>query len=72
LTAPGMREALHHEEFPVDSVMGLIQQGAGHGHLRVSEDRIPACLLVSKPAPDSLAIGWPAVAATWSAKWRNR
>ena len=34
LTAPRIMEALHHEQFPVDGVMGLIQQGAGHWHLR--------------------------------------
>jgi hypothetical protein len=34
LRAPvGMMEALHHEELPVNRVMGLIQQGAGHRHL---------------------------------------
>ena len=33
LLAPlGMMEALHHEELPVDGVMRLIEQGAGHRH----------------------------------------
>src|SRR5215470_5977460 len=39
--------------------MGLIEQGAGYRHLRICEDRIPAGLLVLKPAPDPLTIGGP-------------
>jgi hypothetical protein len=43
LLAPGwMVEPFHHEELPVDGVMGLIQQGAGRRHPRVCEDGIPA------------------------------
>jgi len=43
LLAPvGMMEALHHEELPVHSVMRLIEQRTGHGHLRVFKDGIPA------------------------------
>ena len=57
LAAFGMMEALHHEQLPVDGVMSLIQQGARHGHLRVCEDRIPACFLVLKPLPHALPIG---------------
>src|SRR5215471_8169178 len=49
LTAVWVMEALHHEQFPLDGVMGLIQQGAGDGHLRIFEDRIPARLLGLKP-----------------------
>ena len=48
-----------HEQLPLDGVMGLIQQGAGHGHLRVGEDGIPARLLLLKPAPHALAVGRP-------------
>ena len=60
LLAPfGMMEPFHREQFPLDGVMGLIQQGAGHRHLRVCEHRIPARLLVLKPAPHALAIGRP-------------
>ena len=59
LAATWMVKAFHHEEFPVDGVMGLIQQGAGHRHLRVFEHRIPARLLVLEPAPHALAIGRP-------------
>src|SRR5215475_15057456 len=34
LLAPfGMMEPLHCEELPLDGIMGLIQQGAGGGHL---------------------------------------
>jgi hypothetical protein len=44
LTAIGMMEAFHREEFPLNGVMGLIQEGARHWHLRVFEHRIPARL----------------------------
>ena len=65
LLAPlGMMEAFHHEQLPLDGVVGLIQQGARHGHLRVFKDGIPAGLLVLKPASHPLAIGRPAVVAT--------
>jgi hypothetical protein len=60
LLAPfGMMEALHGEQFPLHSVMGLIQQGTAHRHLRVFEDRLPARFLVLKPAPDALPVGPP-------------
>jgi hypothetical protein len=50
LLAPSwMMEALHGDQFPLDGVMRLIQQGASRGHLRVCEDGIPAGLLVLKP-----------------------
>src|SRR5215831_14705285 len=39
LASFGMMEALHHEQLPLDGVMGLIQQCTGHGHLGVCEDR---------------------------------
>ena len=64
LASTGMMEPLHDEEFPLDSVMGLIQQGAGRRHLRVGEDRIPPGLLVLKPASHALAVGRPAVRVT--------
>ena len=58
LLAPfGMMEAFHREQLPLDGVMGLIQQGARHGHLRVGEDRIPARFFVLEPAPDTLPVG---------------
>jgi hypothetical protein len=52
-------EPLHHEELAVDSVMRLIPQGASHRHPRVFKNRIPAYLLVLKPASYTLAIGGP-------------
>ena len=55
----GVMAAFHREQLPLDGVMGLIQQRAGHGHLRVCEHRIPACLLVLKPASHALAVGRP-------------
>ena len=39
--------------------MGLIPQGAGDGHLQVRKHRIPARLLVLKPASHAFAIGGP-------------
>ena len=59
LIAVWMMKRFHHEQLPLDGVVGLIQQGAGHGHLRVGKDRIPARFLVLHPASHALAIGWP-------------
>ena len=59
LAATGMMEPFHREQFPLDGVMGLIQQGAGRRHLRVCEHRIPARFLVLKPAPYAFAVGRP-------------
>jgi hypothetical protein len=59
LTALWMMEPLHGEELPLNSIMGLIQQRAGDGHLRVGEHRIPARLLILKPTPHALAIDRP-------------
>src|SRR5215510_9464011 len=39
LTATRMMKPFHHEELPLNSIMGLIQQGAGHRHLGVFKDR---------------------------------
>jgi hypothetical protein len=36
-----MVKPLHREQFPRDGVMGLMQPGARHRHLRVFEHRIP-------------------------------
>jgi DDE domain len=45
LLAPlGVMKAFHGKQFPLDSIMRLIQQGAGHRHLGVCEDRRPARL----------------------------
>jgi hypothetical protein len=57
LAAFGMMEALHHEQLPVDGVMGLIQHRARHRHLRVLKDRMPARLLLLEPAPDAFPVG---------------
>jgi hypothetical protein len=57
LAAFGMMESLHHEQLPVDGVVGLIQQRAGHRHPGVGEHCVPARLLVLKPLPYTLAIG---------------
>src|SRR5712691_474376 len=37
-------KAFHGEQFPLDGVMRLIEQGAGHRHLGICEHGIPACL----------------------------
>ena len=54
-----MMKRFHHEQLTLDGVMRLIKQDAGHGHPGVFKHRIPAGLLVPKPAPDTLAIGFP-------------
>ena len=57
LAATGMMEAFHGKQFPLEGVMGLIQQGARGRHLRVGEDRIPARLLLLDPRPDARPVG---------------
>ena len=52
-----MMESFHHEQLPVDGVVGLIQPRAGHRHPGVCKHQIPASLLVLKPWPYALAIG---------------
>ena len=42
LTAVWVMEALHHEQFPVDDVVGLVSQRAGRRHLGLCEHGIPA------------------------------
>jgi hypothetical protein len=59
LTPTGMVEALHREQFALHGIMGLIQQGAGDGHVRVCEDRLPPGFLRLAPAPDALALDRP-------------
>src|SRR6266850_1095449 len=56
LAATWVMKAFHGEQFPLDGVMRLIQERAGHWHPGVCEDRIPARLLVLEPAPDALSI----------------
>ena len=58
LLAPArVMKPFHGEQLPLDGVMGLIQEGARGGHLRVFEHRIPAGFLRLKPASHALAIG---------------
>jgi hypothetical protein len=59
LTATGMVKPLHSKELPLDGVMDLIQECAGHRHLGVCTDRIPARLLLLYPVPHTLAIRCP-------------
>ena len=54
-----MMEACHREQLPLDGVVGLLQEGAGDGHRRVCEDRIPARFLVLKPLAHPVAVGLP-------------
>jgi len=59
LAALRMMKRFHHEQLPLDSVMRLIQQGAGHRPPGIFKDRIPARLLVLQPAPHPFTIGCP-------------
>ena len=59
LAATWVMKPFHDEQLPLDSVMRLIQQGAGCRHLGVFEHGIPAGFLLPKPAPDALAVGGP-------------
>ena len=59
LASSWMMKSFHHEELAVNSVMGLIEQGRRHRHLGVCQDRIPAGLLVLKPAPHPFTIDCP-------------
>ena len=59
LTASRMVKPFPGKELPLDGVMGLIQERAGHRHLGGCKDRIPARLLLLYPAPDPLAIRRP-------------
>src|SRR5437870_13917908 len=59
LASTWMVKPLHREAFPLEGVVGLIQQRAGHRHLRVFKHRIPARLLVLEPASYALSVGHP-------------
>src|SRR5437867_2324772 len=59
LLANGSHKPLHREQFPLDGVMRLIEQGTGRRHLGICEDGIPAYLFVLEPAPDALPVGHP-------------
>ena len=56
---PWVMKPFHGEQFPLDGIMRLIQKRAGHGHLGVCKDGIPAGFLVLKPAPHPRAVGGP-------------
>ena len=56
LAATWMMEPLHREQFPLDGVMGLIEQGAGRRHLGIFKHRIPARLLVLNPVAHVSAV----------------
>jgi hypothetical protein len=59
LPAVWVMEALHHDQFPLEGVRGLIQQGARHRHPRVGEDRIPACpLLPTSPRESRFSMAY--------------
>src|SRR5262249_18296281 len=62
----------HREQFPLDGVVGLVQQGAGHRHLRVCQHRIPARFLLLHPAPHALTVGRPRRVRNVPTKWRSR
>src|SRR2546430_12989991 len=59
LAATWMMESLHREQFPIDGVMGLIQQGAGRRHLGIFKHRIPACFLALKQLAPPIPVGLP-------------
>jgi hypothetical protein len=59
LTAAWMMKRFHHQEFPADGMMGLIQQDAGDRHLRVFEHRRPPRFLRLEPAPEARPVGRP-------------
>ena len=42
LASVWMVKAFHGKQLPLDGIMGLIQERAGHRHLGVCEDGIPA------------------------------
>ena len=59
LASTWMVKPLHREEFPLEGVVGLIQQSAGHRYLRVFKHCIPARLLVLEPTSYALSVGHP-------------
>jgi hypothetical protein len=59
LAAVRMMDSLHPKEFPIDGVMGLIEQGAGHRHPGVCEHRRPARFVVLNPVLYALAMSCP-------------
>jgi len=58
LTPTWMVEVFHHEQLPVDGVVGLIQQRAAGWHLGVGEHRIPPRLFVLEPVTHTRTVLW--------------
>jgi hypothetical protein len=54
-----MMEPVHHEQLPVDGMVGLSQPRAGHWPTGVVEDRLPVRLLGPDPVPYALAVDRP-------------
>jgi hypothetical protein len=52
-------QPFHREQFPLDGMLGLIQQGTGHRHLRIVAHRIPTRFLLLNPASHARPIGLP-------------
>jgi hypothetical protein len=44
-----MVQGLHHDQLPLEGVVGLVEQRAGHGHLGLCEHGIPARFLGREP-----------------------
>src|SRR5215510_4447815 len=42
-------ETFHHKQFPIESIVGLVQDRAHRWHLRIGKHRIPARFLGLKP-----------------------
>ena len=59
LAAVRMMASLHHQAFPIDGVMGLIEPGAGHRHPGVGEHRRPARFFVLQPVLYARAMSCP-------------
>lgn len=54
-----MMEPFHHEHLPLDGIVGLIQQSAGHWHTGVFEYRLPTRFLGLDPWPTERVVGHP-------------
>jgi hypothetical protein len=54
-----MVKPFHREQFPRDGMVGLIQQGARHRHLRVFEHGVPTRFFLLNPVPYACAVGHP-------------
>src|SRR5437870_13764421 len=60
LAAFGMMEALHHEQLPIDGVVGLIQHGARHWHSVWPKNSCGLALVVlQQSAKPLVTLQWP-------------